>query len=150
MDIYHDTPASDDKSLDALLRRDDIAAVVVCLPILTQPAVIRKALEAGKHVMSEKPVAKDVATGRALVEWYNAMPGKKPVWAVAENFRFWPAILHAAEKIGEVGGKLATFNLEMFSLVKDDNQYYHTACMFSFLSLSFLFFLFFFLGVFSF
>ncbi|KAL2760945.1 hypothetical protein ACRALDRAFT_2096640 [Sodiomyces alcalophilus JCM 7366] len=132
VDIYYDAPAStaaaggDDRSLDALLRRDDIAAVVVCLPILAQPAVIRKALEAGKHVLSEKPIAKDVASARELVDWYNAA-AKRPVWAVAENFRFWPAIINAAERIAEVGGSLVTFNLEMFSLVKDENQYYNTA-----------------------
>ncbi|ROT42049.1 NAD(P)-binding protein [Sodiomyces alkalinus F11] len=140
VDIYYDVPAAsasasaggqgEDRSLDALLKRDDIAAVVVCLPILTQPAVIRKALEAGKHVLSEKPVAKDVATARELMDWYNTMTSTtltKPVWAVAENFRFWPAIVHAVDKIREVGGKLVTFNLDMFTLVKDDSQYYNTA-----------------------
>jgi len=33
------------------------------LPIIAQPDYIKKALLAGKHVLSEKPVAKDLETG---------------------------------------------------------------------------------------
>ena len=59
--IYHD--GDPHNSLDALLARPDIEAVFVILPISKQPEVVLKALAAGKHVPSEKPTAKDVATG---------------------------------------------------------------------------------------
>lgn len=42
------------KSLDDLLARTDIKAVTIALPIKNQPEYIRKALLAGKHVLSEK------------------------------------------------------------------------------------------------
>jgi predicted dehydrogenase len=42
------------KSLDDLLARSDIKAVTIALPIKNQPEYIRKALLAGKHVLSEK------------------------------------------------------------------------------------------------
>ena len=40
------------------------------LPILVQPDFIKKALSAGKHVLAEKPIAKDVATATELLDWY--------------------------------------------------------------------------------
>jgi hypothetical protein len=44
----------------------------VLLPITVQPDVIRAALAAGKHILSEKPVAPDVASGAALIAEYRA------------------------------------------------------------------------------
>jgi predicted dehydrogenase len=50
VDIYSDD-SGPGKSLDDLLSRNDIQAVDVVLPITHQPAVIRKCLSAGKHVV---------------------------------------------------------------------------------------------------
>jgi len=66
VDAYFDSPKSPSKSLDDLLQRKDIHAVIIALPILVQPAIIKKALSAGKHVLSEKPIATDVATAEGL------------------------------------------------------------------------------------
>src|SRR5258708_29016971 len=41
----------------ALLARDDVDAVDIILPIAVQPAAVETALKAGKHVISDKPVA---------------------------------------------------------------------------------------------
>lgn len=54
LDVYSEDPSS--SGLDELLAREDIRTVVLALPITTQPEVIRKALAAGKSVISEKPV----------------------------------------------------------------------------------------------
>ncbi|KAK3315845.1 hypothetical protein B0H66DRAFT_272339 [Apodospora peruviana] len=132
VDIYFDSPSTDGgKSLDDLLRRDDIDAVVVALPILAQPAVIEKALRAGKHVLSEKPVAGDLDAARRLLGWYESNDGLasgrgKPIWAVAENFRFIAGLEYAAAQVKEVGGKLVTFRLQMNSFVKPENKYFNT------------------------
>ncbi|KAK0958438.1 hypothetical protein LTS01_021887 [Friedmanniomyces endolithicus] len=67
IDLYSE---DSDQSYQDLLSRDDVQAVIIALPIMNQPEFIRKALEKGKHVLAEKPLAKDVATGRELVEWY--------------------------------------------------------------------------------
>ncbi len=47
--------------LDALLNDPAIDAVDIVLPIDAQPAIIEAALAAGKHVISEKPIAADGA-----------------------------------------------------------------------------------------
>lgn len=51
-----------------LLRRDDIDAVSICTPnfLHKQPAI--DALEAGKHVLCEKPLAMDALEGEAMVD----------------------------------------------------------------------------------
>lgn len=66
------TAYSDDgeAGLGDLLARSDIHAVIVVLPISQQPDVIIRALKAGKHVLSEKPVAKDVKSALKLIEIY--------------------------------------------------------------------------------
>ncbi|EGO54186.1 hypothetical protein NEUTE1DRAFT_131795 [Neurospora tetrasperma FGSC 2508] len=134
VDVYYDVPTGsgeanvwpEEKTLDALLARTDIDAVVIALPILAQPAVIEKALKAGKHVLSEKPVAKDVEEAKRLVGFYEALDNKKPLWAVAENFRYTPSLLKAAEKVKEIGGKLTTFRLNMNGWVEEGNKYFKT------------------------
>lgn len=52
----------------ALLARDDIAAVDVCLHNNLHAPVVLAALAAGKHVYCEKPIAGSYADGRAMVE----------------------------------------------------------------------------------
>ena len=53
-------------SLAALLRDSDVDVVDVVLPIDAAPAAIAAALAAGKHVVSEKPVAPDAAAAASL------------------------------------------------------------------------------------
>ncbi|PKS06036.1 hypothetical protein jhhlp_007870 [Lomentospora prolificans] len=124
-DSYYDDPSSADKSLDALLARNDIQAVVVALPILNQPAVIKKAIAAGKHVLSEKPIAKDTATAKELLEWYGSL-SSPPIWGVGENFRFLDSVVYATEQLKEIGGDVVTFGFEMFNLIKDEDKYFNT------------------------
>ncbi|KAL2134075.1 hypothetical protein VTI74DRAFT_1071 [Chaetomium olivicolor] len=125
--IYFDTPAVEGKSLDDLLRRDDIAAVDIVLPILHQPGVVEKAIKAGKHVLSEKPVSGDIESAQKLIAWYEGLGSGKPLWGVAENFRYMESLRYAAQKVGEVGGKLATFRLQQNAYVRPDNKYFNTA-----------------------
>lgn len=82
---------SDDGSkgggLDTLFSRSDIQAVIVVLPLTQQPEIVLRALAAGKNVLSEKPVAKDVKTGLSLIEkWEKEFKPKGLIWRVAENF----------------------------------------------------------------
>ena len=67
-----------------LLRRDDVDAVLISLPIPLNFPVTQAALEAGKHVVCEKPAGKDLAEGRAFVELAARHPDK--VVLIAENF----------------------------------------------------------------
>jgi predicted dehydrogenase len=54
VDVYSDD-SGPGKGLEDLLERKDIQAVDVVLPITHQPEVIKKALKAGKHVVSFPP-----------------------------------------------------------------------------------------------
>ncbi|KAL2264564.1 hypothetical protein VTJ83DRAFT_7074 [Remersonia thermophila] len=129
-----------DASLDALLRRADIAAVIVALPIAHQPRVVERALRAGKHVLSEKPVAGDAAEGKRLVERYEALlplpspspspslppSGGRPLWGVAENYRFMDSARYAAQRAREIGGRLVAFRLMRYGFVAEGNKYFAT------------------------
>lgn len=101
---------------------------MICLPILAQPEVIKKALSAGKHVLSEKPIAKDVETAKDLIDWHGKLPVPRPVWAVAENFRYIEAVRYAAGMVKEVGGKLVTFRLQQNNFILESDQFYNTEC----------------------
>lgn len=52
--------------LKALLSEDDIPAVVVATPAATHLQVARQALESGKDVLVEKPLALTMDQGRQL------------------------------------------------------------------------------------
>ena len=85
---------------NAVLARPDIDAVDLIVPIGTLPAMVEAALAAGKHVISEKPAAPDVASGRRLL----ALP-RRSVWMVAENCRYSESVRRAAEIVqsGAIG-----------------------------------------------
>lgn len=128
--LYADhNPAADPAiagNLDALLARKDIHAVVVALPILAQPDVIRRALLAGKHVLSEKPIAPTLAEASALIDWYvRTFPRRLPVWGVAENFRFQEAWGYAREQAGALGG-VTSFDVRVHNLVVPGGKYFET------------------------
>ncbi|PSR73244.1 hypothetical protein PHLCEN_2v10904 [Hermanssonia centrifuga] len=124
--VYHD--ADPNANLDALLARPDIAAVIIALPITIQPSIVRKALAAGKHVLSEKPVAPDVASGIELINEYNTTYKPKGlIWRIAENFEIEPAYQTAAKIIrGGKVGKVGFFNARVVGYVAKDNKYYNT------------------------
>jgi predicted dehydrogenase/serine acetyltransferase len=52
--------------LDAILARADIPAVVIAVPAAGHAVLVRRALEAGKHVFVEKPLALDLGEAEEL------------------------------------------------------------------------------------
>lgn len=124
--MYYDGDPS--TNLDALLTRPDITAVLVVLPITTQPSVILKALAAGKHVLSEKPVGKDVATGLALIgEYETKYKPKGLIWRVAENFEAETGYQAAAKAIrdGKIG-KVVFYNARVVNYMDQASKWYNT------------------------
>lgn len=111
--------------LDALLERPDIEAVDILLPIAEIPNVIRRALKAGKHLLSEKPIAPDLATGHDLLAQYAHHPNT--VWMVGENWRYEDSFLQVAEIIrsGLIGIPL-TCHWTIYTPITAKNKYYHT------------------------
>src|SRR5690348_590573 len=85
-------------SLDAGLEATAPDAVVVVTTLDSHVAVCSAALEAGCHVFTEKPFAPTVEEARALVELADA---RDRVLMVGQNYRFYPAVLAAAELVRE-------------------------------------------------
>lgn len=67
-----------------LLRRDDVEAVLIALPIPLLFPAARAALDAGKHVICEKPTGTTLEEGKAYVAMASDFPDQKIL--VAENF----------------------------------------------------------------
>lgn len=111
-------------SVEALLARDDIDVVDIVLPIDAQPAMVERALAAGKHVISEKPIAPNLAGARSLIETWKST---SLCWMVAENWRYESAFVQAAEVVhaGAIGRPLlAAWALTLPST--PSSAYYHT------------------------
>ncbi|KAF7309985.1 GFO-IDH-MocA domain-containing protein [Mycena indigotica] len=123
--IYHDGDES--SNLDALFARADVTSVIVALPITLQPAIILKALAAGKHVLSEKPVAPDVASGIELIKIYQEKYKHNLVWRVAENYEAESGFRAAGELIkADRIGKVTFFKATVTNHIEVTNQYYKT------------------------
>ncbi|NOK64374.1 MAG: hypothetical protein GFH25_541276n24 [Chloroflexi bacterium AL-N10] len=72
-------------SHEQLLRRDDIDAVVICLPTALHARIAHEALQHGKHVYVEKPLATSLAEARPVIdEWKRA----NVVGMMGFNYRF--------------------------------------------------------------
>jgi dTDP-3,4-didehydro-2,6-dideoxy-alpha-D-glucose 3-reductase len=82
-----------------LLARSDVDAVYVAVPTGLHHQWARQALEAGKHVLVEKPFTASVADAEDLVETAR----KRELW-VAENFTFPHHAQHAAIRDLIAGG----------------------------------------------
>lgn len=81
------------EGLNAILANPDIKAVIIVLPIGAQPDLIRTAWQAGKHVISEKPLGRDVKEATELVEEYEATYAPKGIiWRVAESELRWDRV----------------------------------------------------------
>ncbi len=73
--------------LDALLADPDIDLLDVCLPSSMHREVGIRAMEAGKHVLVEKPIALNVADADAMIA---AADRTGRLLMVAQVLRFWP------------------------------------------------------------
>lgn len=124
VDLYSDE--SNGKRYEDLLRREDIQAVIIALPILVQPGFIKQALKAGKHVLAEKPLAKDVITGKDLIDYYRTkIDTFKVNFSIAEQFRYYAAYAHARRLVQDYGQVLG-FRVRMHALIKPGGKYYET------------------------
>ncbi len=91
------------KSLDAFLSTEhSVAAVDISLPHHEHHTVAVACLEAGKHVLMEKPLALTLRAGRKIIE---AARRKGLVLSIAENYRRAPhhRAIHWALRQGWIG-----------------------------------------------
>jgi UDP-2-acetamido-3-amino-2,3-dideoxy-glucuronate N-acetyltransferase len=89
-------------SIDDVLGDPDVAAVTIATPAATHAALARRALDAGKHVLVEKPLCLSLAEGRALVDLAAA---RGRVLMVGHLLWYHPAVLKLKQLIdaGELG-----------------------------------------------
>ncbi|MEN2709041.1 oxidoreductase [Sphingomonas sp. NPDC092331] len=84
---------------DALLADPDIDLVVVTTPNDTHAPLARRALEAGKHVVIDKPFATSLADGEALV----ALAGARGLLVSAFHNRRWDGDFRTVRKLLDGG-----------------------------------------------
>jgi predicted dehydrogenase len=109
--VYDANPASTEGvrrhvygSLDELLADPEVVAVDIATRPADRPPLIRRALAAGKHVLSQKPLALDLDTARGLVDLADELGLRL---AVNQNGRWAPqwraaTLLIEQGAIGEV------------------------------------------------
>ncbi|MGI5131464.1 Gfo/Idh/MocA family protein [Pseudonocardia sp. CA-107938] len=85
----------------ALVRRDDVDLVDVCTPGDTHAEIAIAALEAGKHVLCEKPLANTVDEARAMVAAAARAAERGVHSMVAFNYRRVPALALARRLVEE-------------------------------------------------
>ncbi len=84
------------QSVAELLARDDVGVVDIATHPEPRVELIRQAIRAGKHVLSQKPFVEDLAVGRRLV----SMARRRGVrLAVNQNGRWAPHVSYAREAI---------------------------------------------------
>jgi predicted dehydrogenase len=91
----------------ALIRRDDVGLVDVCTPGDTHAEIAIAALEAGKHVLCEKPLANTVTEAEAMTAAAEAAQATGVRSMVGFTYRRVPAItlarrLVAAGRVGDI------------------------------------------------
>ncbi|NED90738.1 Gfo/Idh/MocA family oxidoreductase [Streptomyces sp. SID11233] len=90
----------------ALIARDDVQLVDICTPGDSHAEIAIAALEAGKHVLCEKPLANTVAEAEAMTEAAARAAARGQVAVVGFNYRKVPAITYARKLIAQ--GRLGT------------------------------------------
>jgi predicted dehydrogenase len=90
----------------AMLARDDVHLVDICTPGSSHADIATAALEAGKHVLCEKPLANTVAEARAMVEAARSAAGAGVRSMVGFNYRRVPAVTLARHYVAD--GRIGT------------------------------------------
>jgi len=85
----------------ALIAREDVAVVDICTPGDSHAEIAIAALEAGKHVLCEKPLANTVAEAEAMAKAARAAAARGVYAMVAFNYRRVPAVALAARWVAE-------------------------------------------------
>jgi predicted dehydrogenase len=86
-------------NLDELLADPAIDLIDICVPTLAHPKLAIAALQAGKHVICEKPLARTAAAAREIAAAAESATG---FFMPAMCIRFWPAYVWLKQAIDEL------------------------------------------------
>ncbi len=107
-----------------LLARDDIEAVDIVLPIHLNRLVVSDALEAGYHVIAEKPIAGNLSDATDLV---NLADSSSSVTMIGENYRYRKVFQKAKELINSGAiGEVNSLTWNVFYKFDANNDYART------------------------
>jgi predicted dehydrogenase len=84
-----------------VLDRDDVQVVDICTPGDSHAEIALAALQAGKHVLCEKPLANDVATAEQMAAAADEARARGVHSMVGFNYRRTPALAHARRLVEE-------------------------------------------------
>ncbi|MEW2563903.1 Gfo/Idh/MocA family protein [Streptomyces griseorubiginosus] len=101
----------------ALITRDDVHLVDICTPGDSHAEIAIAALEAGKHVLCEKPLANSVVEAEAMVAAAEAARSRGQLAMVGFNYRRVPALTFARRLIAD--GRLGTLRHVRVSYLQD-------------------------------
>ena len=92
----------------------DVDLVLLCSPPGFRPMHIRYAVEKGRHIFAEKPVATDAAGCRSIIESAKMIEEKKLSFVCGTQRRHMPSYIECIERIhngeiGEITGGQATW-----------------------------------------
>ncbi|WP_010551529.1 Gfo/Idh/MocA family protein [Brachybacterium paraconglomeratum] len=99
------------------ITRDDVDIVDICTPGFLHAEIAIAALEAGKHVLCEKPLANDPAEAERMVEAARAARERGQVAALGHTYRRVPALAHARDLVA--AGRLGQIRQIRASYLQD-------------------------------
>lgn len=86
--------ASSERDWAAMLRRDDLDVIIISTPPSSHAEIAIAALQSGKHVLCEKPLARSTEECQRMIE---AAQSSGRTLSTGFNFRFYPSVLKARE-----------------------------------------------------
>ncbi|MEV0118927.1 Gfo/Idh/MocA family oxidoreductase [Streptomyces sp. NPDC050844] len=101
----------------ALVTRDDVDVVDICTPGDSHAEIAIAALDAGKHVLCEKPLANTVEEAEAMAEAAERARARGQVSMVGFNYRRVPALALARQMVAE--GRLGTLRHVRLTYLQD-------------------------------
>ncbi len=107
-----------------MLAREPLDAVSLCLPPDRNPEVVEAALQAGRHVIAEKPLATTLADGERMLDWAERY-GRTLM--IAENYRYMAGFREAAQRMaaGSIG-RPQTAHWHVYAHIPEDSPYLRT------------------------
>ncbi|RDG36416.1 Gfo/Idh/MocA family protein [Streptomyces corynorhini] len=100
-----------------LIARDDVQVVDICTPGDSHAEIAIAALEAGKHVLCEKPLANSVAEAEEMVRAAEAGRARGQLSMVGFNYRRVPAVSYARKLIED--GRIGTLRHVRVTYLQD-------------------------------
>lgn len=117
---------------EELLKDEEVEAVVIAYPFEMNYDLTRKALDAGKHVLVEKPMAASMEQAAQMCQWEQ---NSDKVTMIAENFRYHEIVKDARHMLDQgIIGKPAYMTYTLVNHFERDSKwltqsFWRTGCV---------------------